>query len=79
MFSEKLTERKSCFELVNNVSAKTSLLVVEATPTLLKHQVIRLLTLDRSKDFAKYRLVVKVLGVQFCFSEPYQPWQRKNQ
>lgn len=71
-----LTDRKSRFELAKKVSAKKSALVAEAITALLKHQVIRSITPDRGKEFAKHRLVTEALGVQFYFPEPHQPWQR---
>ena len=34
------------------------------------------ITPDRGKEFARHAEVTKVLGAEFYFPPPYQPWQR---
>ena len=73
-----LVERKTGYTLIKKVERKTAQAVSQAIIDLLKPIKNNVLTItsDNGKEFAMHEKVVKTLGIQFYFADPYSSWQR---
>lgn len=71
-----LADRKSRFLLCRKAAAKASECVRDVVIYCLKGQPLFTITPDRGKEFSKHAEITSILGVQFYFPQPHQPWQR---
>jgi transposase, IS30 family len=73
-----LVERKSRYTCIRKVSGKTAQEVSSAIVEMLRplNAVVRTITCDNGKEFAKHETVDDQLHCQTFFARPYASWQR---
>ena len=72
-----LTERKSRFTLLRQVSQKSADLVAKAMIEMLNWvSHLTTITADNGKEFAAHQLVSQTLCADFFFAHPYASWER---
>lgn len=72
-----LVDRKTRFLVGGKAKSKTAADVNAVMIASLQGQVVKSITPDRGKEFARHADVTKALnGVQFYFPKPHQPWER---
>ena len=71
-----LVDRKSRFLLCCKLSKIGSKEVEAALIKLLRGQPLHSVTSDRGREFQLHGNVTAILGVEFYFAPPHQPWQR---
>lgn len=74
-----LLERKSRFYLVDFVPNRTAEVVYDSIVKSLSsipNNIVRTITFDRGKEFAKWRKLEKTLNCKTYFTDPYCSWQK---
>jgi IS30 family transposase len=73
-----LTERKSCYTLIQKVNRKTAQCVTNAIINLLSpySDKVHTLTSDNGKEFAEHKTIADKLNARFYFAHPYASWER---
>ncbi len=74
-----LAERRTRFTLVGYVATKESDAVMAVARSLLAglpEALLRTLTFDNGKEFARFRQLVESLGLDVYFAKPYHSWER---
>ena len=72
-----LTERKSCYTLIQKVKRKTSQCVSNAIIHLLpSFPDVVLTTSGNGKEFADHKRIADKLNANFYFAHPYASWER---
>lgn len=72
------TERKSQFELMVKTDGTKAESIRKQMINLLApyKELVKTITSDNGKEFAKHQEIAKKLNTDFFFAEPYSPWQR---
>jgi IS30 family transposase len=72
------TERKSQFELMVKTDGTKAESIRKQMINLLApfKKLVRTITSDNGKEFAKHQEIAKKLETEFYFAQPYSPWQR---
>ena len=72
------TERKSQFELMVKTDGTKAESIRKQMINLLApfKELVKTITSDNGKEFAKHQEIAKKLNADFYFAEPYSPWQR---
>jgi len=73
-----VTERKSQFELMVKTDGTKAASIRKQMINLLApyKRLVKTITSDNGKEFAKHQEIAKKLEADFYFAEPYSPWQR---
>lgn len=73
-----VTERKSQFELMVKTDGTKAESIRKQMINLLApyKKLVKTITSDNGKEFAKHQEIAKKLEADFYFAEPYSPWQR---
>ena len=73
-----VTERKSQFELMVITDGTKAKSIRKQMIYLLApyKNLVKTITSDNGKEFAKHQEIAKKLEADFYFAEPYSPWQR---
>ena len=71
-----LVDRKSRFLKCAKLTRLGSKEVAAAIIALLRGEPVKSITPDRGREFQLHGKVTKILGVEFYFAPPHQPWQR---
>ena len=71
-----LVDRKSRFLKCAKLTRLGSKEVAAAIIALLHGEPVKSITSDRGREFQLHDNVTKILGVEFYFAPPHQPWQR---
>jgi len=72
------TERKSQFELMVKTDGTKAESIRKQMINLLApfKKLVKTITSDNGKEFAKHQEIAKKLETEFYFAQPYSPWQR---
>lgn len=72
------TERKSQFELMVKTNGTKAESIRKEMINLLApfKKLVKTITSDNGKEFAKHQEISKKLEAEFYFADPYSPWQR---
>lgn len=72
------TERKSQFELMIKTDGTKADSIKKEMINLLApfKKLVKTITSDNGKEFAKHQEISKKLATEFYFADPYSPWQR---
>jgi len=72
------TERKSQFELMVKTDGTKAESIRKQMINLLApfKELVKTITSDNGKEFAKHQEIASKLETDFYFAEPYSPWQR---
>lgn len=73
-----LVERKTQLTLSKQVDRRSADTVAKAVTSLLKPlvSVVKTITSDNGKEFAKHEAISKALDCKFYFAHPYHSWER---